>query len=333
MDFNKTQRRRRLIRNYPAHDIEESIGIAKVIYEQNAGLPLQRTLLATGLGTTVNSSSFITKLAASEEYGITQGRYRSESIKITDLGMSIVAKRTNQEFHEAIRVCMLKPTLFQKLNDLLQGNPIPEKEFLNNLLIRDIGLHPDQTEEFTKIYTANTHFSSPTPTEIHTRVSPDQDTSLRHQQHDSNFYKQDKPSPQKPKQGSKQLGILYRRETRKTATYLLDFLKALQLPATIIELEDIKEGRAPSPPLVATLVIVDPTEPKSLSAYGFMIGYGAGISNGNMMILSEKTLDHNEPPYSYSNCPKIIESDPPNLALRVIAELSNSGILNIGFEQ
>ena len=74
MNFNRNQRRRRLIRNYPAHNIEESLGIARVIYEQNAGLPLQRTLLATGLGTTVNSSSFVTKLAASEEYGITQGR-------------------------------------------------------------------------------------------------------------------------------------------------------------------------------------------------------------------------------------------------------------------
>lgn len=331
MNLNRNQRRRRLIRNYPAHDIEESLGIARVIYEQNAGLPLQRTLLATGLGTTVNSSSFVTKLAASEEYGITQGRYRSESIKITELGMSIVAKRTQHEFHEALSASMLKPTLFHKLNGLLQGKPLPGKEFLTNLLIRDLGLHPDQTEEFTKIYTANSLFASPTAASVESKVGIVKEEFHLGNQISTDLGDQDQHHVEKRNLKEKQIGVLCRRENRHTAIYLSDFLKRLKLSTVIIELEDINKAGPPTLPFVATLVIVQPIEPNDYHAYGYLLGYGTGISNGNMMIISTKNFDQTQAPYSYTNCKKIIEDNLPNIGMRVIEELNNSGILSIQF--
>ena len=155
MSATKSTRRKRLVRQYPAHSLEDVLPLLLVIYEENAGLPLDRTLLARGLGTTVSSSSFITKLASSEAYGLTRGRYRDPTISLTDLGSSLVANRSHGELAKAATIAALKPSLFQKLRTLLQGMEIPEEHFLSNLLTRDVGISREQTSEFAKIYQAN----------------------------------------------------------------------------------------------------------------------------------------------------------------------------------
>ena len=155
MSTAKSIRRKRLVRQYPAHSLEDVLPLALVIYEDNAGLPLDRTLLARGLGTTVSSSSFITKLASSEVYGLTRGRYRDPTVSLTDLGSSLVANRSHGELTRAATTAALKPPLFQKLRTLLQGMEIPEGHFLSNLLMRDVGISREQTSEFARIYQAN----------------------------------------------------------------------------------------------------------------------------------------------------------------------------------
>ena len=96
----------------------DSLTIPNIIFSENAGLPIDRDTLASSLGTTINSSSFTTKLASSEEYGLTKGRYKDSEISITELGLSCVAYQNEQEKQKALKIASLTPNIFAKLNDL-----------------------------------------------------------------------------------------------------------------------------------------------------------------------------------------------------------------------
>ena len=148
-------RRTRRVRNYPAHTIRETLEIAKAIYHDNAGLPLDRKLLATHLGISPRSSSFTTVLAASEQYGFTKGRYRDDAISLTDLGISISIPKSVQELTGSLLKAAHMPEKFAKLNQLINEGELPKLEFLTNLLVRDSSIAIGQTEEFIRIFTEN----------------------------------------------------------------------------------------------------------------------------------------------------------------------------------
>ena len=148
-------RRTRRVRSYPAHTIKDTLEIAKAIYHDNAGLPLDRKLLATHLGISPRSSSFTTLLAASEQYGFTRGRYRDDTISLTDLGISISMPKSIQELTGSLLKAAHRPEKFGKLNQLINEGELPKPEFLTNLLVRDLGIAIDQTDEFTRIFTEN----------------------------------------------------------------------------------------------------------------------------------------------------------------------------------
>ena len=156
---DERKKRRRLIRKYPAYSLAECLVIPNIIFSENAGLPLSRILLAKKIGTSANSSSFTTKLAACEEYGITEGRYKDETIQITSLGTVIAASKDKNEYSEAQTIALNKPEIFEKLNKLIGNSEIPEDELLRNIAIRDLGIHHDQTEEFVEIIKANKKLS------------------------------------------------------------------------------------------------------------------------------------------------------------------------------
>ena len=156
---DERKKRRRLIRKYPAYSLAECLVIPNIIFSENAGLPLSRILLAKKIGTSANSSSFTTKLAACEEYGVTEGRYKDETIRITSLGTAIAASKDKNEYSEALTIALNKPEIFGKLNSLIGNSEIPEDELLRNIAIRDLGIHHDQTEEFVEIIKANKKLS------------------------------------------------------------------------------------------------------------------------------------------------------------------------------
>ena len=119
-------------RGYPAHPLEDALEISKAIYRDNAGLPLDRGLLASHLGISHRSSSFTTLLAASEQYGFTKGRYKDDTISLTDLGISISMPKSEGELAKTLESAAHIPEKFDKLNQLVQDGELPKSEFLTN---------------------------------------------------------------------------------------------------------------------------------------------------------------------------------------------------------
>ncbi|MDP6716727.1 MAG: hypothetical protein QF368_19155, partial [SAR202 cluster bacterium] len=91
MNQDKSRKRVRINRPYPTHTLEDVLPIARTIQDANSGLPMDRELLASALGTTSSSSGFRMKLTSSAKYKLTVGGYSDENIALTPLGQQCVA--------------------------------------------------------------------------------------------------------------------------------------------------------------------------------------------------------------------------------------------------
>lgn len=147
--------RTRLVRAYPAHNLKESLVVSETIMNQNAGLPIDRKLLAEALNTSERSSSFTTLLAASQQYGLTLGKYNSDEISVTALSKSLFESVGHSSHSSYMVKAAYLPEKFQEIHNLLQDQPLPEGRFLKNLVLQNIKIHETQVDEFVDIYTSN----------------------------------------------------------------------------------------------------------------------------------------------------------------------------------
>ena len=148
-------KRTRLVRSYPVYPLEEALAVARAIQESNAGLPFERTLLAGVLGTKPASSGYIRRLIASAKYGLTRGGYNDDLISLTPRGEAIVAPRGQEELQKALIEAAMEPDVFSRFYGMLEGKRLPEDAYAQNVLHREMGVHPDITAECLHIVKAN----------------------------------------------------------------------------------------------------------------------------------------------------------------------------------
>ena len=144
-----------MVRPYPVHTLEEALAVARAIQESNAGLPFDRVLLAKAIGTTPASSGFTMKLNSSSRYGLTQGGYNDATISLTPRGEAIVAPRDDEEQQRALLEAALQPELFMRFYQTLDGRNIPEDPYAQNMLQRELGIHPSLSNECLRVVKAN----------------------------------------------------------------------------------------------------------------------------------------------------------------------------------
>ena len=149
------RRRTRVVRPYPIHTLEAALSVATAIQESNAGLAFDRVLLAGALGTTPASSGYTLKLNAAAKYGLTHGGYNDDSITLTPLGEAIVAPKRRDESRTALFEAAMHPDLFRRFYHALDGKRLPEDEYAQNMLQRELGVHPELTGECLGIIKAN----------------------------------------------------------------------------------------------------------------------------------------------------------------------------------
>ena len=152
-------RRTRVTRPYPSYTLQDSVSVAKAIYEVNAGLPFDRELLAGALGTTPKSSAFTIRLNASAAYGLTEGGYNDPDIRLTDLGEAVVAAGSEGARMSALAEAAMTPDTFGGFYELLDGRRLPQSEYLHNILQRQLGVRSDLAEECLGILQDNGEFA------------------------------------------------------------------------------------------------------------------------------------------------------------------------------
>jgi hypothetical protein len=150
-----SKKRTRTVRPYPVHTLEEASIIASTIQERTSGLPFDRVQLAKALGTTPTSSGFTMKLSSSVKYGLTRGGYNDDRIELTTRGGSATAPQRPGERRRALLEAALNPDLFKRFYQMLDGKRLPDDDFAQTTLQRELGVHPSIAVECLGIIKAN----------------------------------------------------------------------------------------------------------------------------------------------------------------------------------
>ena len=293
--------RTRRVRKYPAHSIEDILSISEVIFSQNASLPLDRKILAQTIGTTVNSSSFTTKLAASEDYGLTKGRYRDEEISITTLGEALIAPKNPLEHLEAARTAIFRPMPFAKLNELFGEEKVPEDEFLANLIVRELKIQNVQTKEFMAIYRANLQYLENLPTEpadiantgrpTETIPVPQQSRALIPSTSQLTHPEPQQHSDTVNLKTGKKIGFIQITGELQTEIYkkLLSSLSTLLIPIEDITSEPKNESQVPdfTETNYSAIVVATQNPPDTYNS-GYVHGLSKAFSRGNTIIVTNE---------------------------------------------
>ena len=152
---SSARKRTRKTRPYPVHTLEEALAISDAIYNENAARPYERVRLAQALGTTPSSSGFTQKLNSASTYGLTEGGYRDDTIALTPLGESVHGAVDVETHRRAVREAALKPDLFRRFYELLDGKRLPEDANAAGILQRDLEVDPELTSECLDIAKRN----------------------------------------------------------------------------------------------------------------------------------------------------------------------------------
>lgn len=151
----EAQKRTRKTRPYPPDTLEETVILAKAIYEKNAGLPMDRLLLAKAIGRTPASSAFRSLITSSAKYGLTQGNYNDTQIGLTDLGEAFAGAKNKTELDQAAAQAALTPEIFNGFHAALEQKKFPEDVYAENMLRRDFKVSSELSKECLTIFKAN----------------------------------------------------------------------------------------------------------------------------------------------------------------------------------
>jgi hypothetical protein len=160
MADSQPNRRIRINRPYPTHSLENVLSVAGTIHEVNAGLPMDRVLLAAAMGTTPSSSSFRMRLSSSEKYTLTEGAYNDDSIALAPLGRSAVSPSSPEELQQALRGAATAPEIFRRFYSLMAGRRLPDDIYSENVLTRELHVRPELAGECLAIIKANGAYAS-----------------------------------------------------------------------------------------------------------------------------------------------------------------------------
>ena len=153
--FPPKRKRTRIVRPYPVNTLQDALAVAVAIQEATSGLPCGRVDLARAMGTTPASSGFTTRLNSSAKYGLTEGAYNDDVVKMTRRGDAIVAPSDAAERQRSLYHAALAPDVFRGFYEMLDGKQLPEDEFTRNMIRREFTIHPELAAECLAIAKAN----------------------------------------------------------------------------------------------------------------------------------------------------------------------------------
>ena len=156
---NKEKEKRKYTqRPFPYFDLENTLAIAQSIAENNACKPYSRLSLAESIDRSPESSGFRTLITSSSSYGLTDGGYVAPQIKLTPLGLSIVAPKNDEEKRQGLIRAAFTIELFGRLYKHFDQHKIPPHENFKNTLIRDFDLDASLVDDCINLFKADGKF-------------------------------------------------------------------------------------------------------------------------------------------------------------------------------
>lgn len=177
----KSPRKGRTSRPYPARPLEEALLIPKAIREQNNGNPWDTEDVAqASLGVAKSNNKFFYAAASARDYGLTTGTRDTEKIELAPIGKDIFFAPDEETKRAKMLEAFFSIDIFKRVYEHYGSAELPKKEFLTNTLQKDFGLDPEWHDEFVQIFKENCKFLGIEKGLGPTQKMPAKDTSVEH---------------------------------------------------------------------------------------------------------------------------------------------------------
>jgi hypothetical protein len=143
---------------FPKNTLDDSIRVAKMIEEKNAGNPMRAEDLATAFNWKVSDWRFLDLLKSASFYGLVSGTGQRAIVTIEPIGQEVITPSSTTERQEALLKAFRNVEEFRKVEEFYKGKKIPEDEFFYNLLMRNFNIPKDRVDKFAEVFLANLNF-------------------------------------------------------------------------------------------------------------------------------------------------------------------------------
>jgi hypothetical protein len=134
---------------FPPYSISEASIIAKTIFDNNGGNPMRRLTLFDSLGRSPESSTSRGLITASSGYGLTQGGYAAEEIKLTERGKLVVENNA-----QALLDAVLDIDIFKSFYEKYKNTIVPSDKAAIDFIVKQ-GLDEQNAKSCLRIIIAN----------------------------------------------------------------------------------------------------------------------------------------------------------------------------------
>jgi hypothetical protein len=154
-----TKKRKRVARPFPACAFEEAVEFAKQILSFGSGQPVRRLSLFDHLGKSPESGPSRQLITNAGKYGLIEGSYAAEQIKLTTDGIKAVDDEApkREQVKSRIHLGITAIESFQKLYEKFKGNKLPAKTVLVDAVVEN-GVEAEAAEEAVDTFILNLRF-------------------------------------------------------------------------------------------------------------------------------------------------------------------------------
>jgi hypothetical protein len=146
-------------RNFPASSFEEALDFAISIFKYGSGQPVRRLGIFDYLKKSPESSASRMLVTNASKYGLIEGNYKAETLKLTDEGGKAANDEVPIKDQTGIRVKLAIDgiPIFAGLYDRYVGNKLPAKAALIDAA-KELGAAADVAEEAVDTFIVNLRF-------------------------------------------------------------------------------------------------------------------------------------------------------------------------------
>jgi hypothetical protein len=148
-------RKRKAERAFPRVPLETAMKIPVSLKEKNGGNEWSPEEVAKAVGVSSKTPNFFYLVAASRDYGLTEGTRDSAKICLTPLGRAVVYPQSAEHGRAAKLQAFFNVQKFKSVLAHYKGNNLPEKEYVTNTLVTAFDIPPEHHDEFIEVFKQN----------------------------------------------------------------------------------------------------------------------------------------------------------------------------------
>lgn len=136
---------------FPRLSLKKALELPRAIYAVGQGEPVRRLKVFDHLGKAPGSGPSRVLIIVSGMYGLTDGGFQADYLKLTDLGKRVATNENLGLIYEIL----FKNDIFSKFIEYWKEKALPEEDIASDWLIRTFSLTPDDAKSFWAVIKEN----------------------------------------------------------------------------------------------------------------------------------------------------------------------------------